>query len=233
MNSHFLFHAECLSTSSSIFVCCEVEESYFHFKTLFLGVSVSWTHETWDLEMETAFTLYFSLSSGRKVTGLQVGKLTQTTRGKCWFPFLFGRLFQILLVGCFISQKALVYSTWNSIHICHTSLSPPKCSQATILCSFAFDTTELVFSAASLHMLWILPPENGCGGGLLCCVMWEETVHTTFSKGRDVFWRGQGGVSVNHSRATQCGKPAILAGFLWAAHRAQTMPDTWCIDFIP
>lgn len=78
----FLFHAESLSTSSSIFVCCEVEESYFHFKTLFLGVSVSWTHETWDLERETAFTLYFSLSSGRKVTGLQVGKLTQTAWGK-------------------------------------------------------------------------------------------------------------------------------------------------------
>lgn len=67
----FLFNAESLSNSSSIFVCCEVDESYFHFKTLFFGVSAFWTCETWDLEMETAFTLYFSLS-GRKVTGLQV-----------------------------------------------------------------------------------------------------------------------------------------------------------------
>lgn len=78
----FLFHAESMSTENGIFVCCEVEENCFHLKTLFLGVFVSWTRETWDLDEETAFTLYFSLSSGREVTCVQVGKLTQTTWGK-------------------------------------------------------------------------------------------------------------------------------------------------------
>lgn len=148
----FLFHAESLSTWSSIFVCCEVVESYFHFKTLFLGVSVSRTHETWDLEMETAFTLYFSLSSGIKVTGLQAGKLTQTTWGKyidslsssedfsqyCWLVVLFLRKHWCIPQG--------------TSHLPYKPQSPQNaCRQ--LSCSFAFDTTKPVLSAASLHML--------------------------------------------------------------------------------
>lgn len=63
-------------------MCCEVEESYFHFKASFLGVSVSWTRETWDLEMETPFTLYFSLSSGRKVFRFTSGKIDTKYTGQ-------------------------------------------------------------------------------------------------------------------------------------------------------
>lgn len=120
----FLFHAESLSNSSSIFVCCEVDESYFHFKTLFFGVSAFWTCETWDLEMETAFTLYFSLS-GRKVTGLQVRNWHKLHGANTVIPFPLWKTFPNAVGWLFYFSESFGI-LHMAHHICHTSLSPTK-----------------------------------------------------------------------------------------------------------
>lgn len=67
----------------------------------------------WDLDKETAFTLYFSLSSGRKVTCIQVGKLTQTTWGKYINSLFSSEDFSkyCWLFWVFFPQKALLCAT--------------------------------------------------------------------------------------------------------------------------
>lgn len=172
---------------------------------------MSWTRETWDLGKETAFTLYFSLSSGRKVTCFQVGKSTQTTWGKyinslsssedsskyCWLGFFF------------LSQKALLYAHY----ICRASLSPPE----TLIGRYP---ASLLLSPPNQFSLQHLctcseykPLKMDVMRVCLIALRERKLCVPHFQRGGMPSEEGRG-VSVDHSRATVYGKPAILAGFL-------------------
>lgn len=123
MNSHFCF-MQSLWAIRAVFLCAvKLMRAIFTLKLYFLE-SAFWTCETWDLEMETAFTVYFSLS-GRKVTGLQVRNWHKLHGANTVIPFPLWKTFPNAVGWLFYFSESFGI-LHMAHHICHTSLSPTK-----------------------------------------------------------------------------------------------------------
>lgn len=133
--------------------------------------------------MGTPFTLYFCLSSGRKVTGLQVGKLTQTPWGKYLDSLSSLEDFSTCCWLFYVSESPGVLHVARDV--CQASLGARRCPRAALLLL----GTRAVFLQ---HLC------NGCAGGSgLCC---ERRLCTPRFTGQGCLLKGAG-ASVDHSRA--------------------------------
>lgn len=137
--------------------------------------------------MGTPFTLCFCLSSGRKVTGLQVGKLTQTPWGKFLDSLSSLEDFSTCCWLFYVSESPGVLHVAH--HVCQASLGARRCPRVLLApepCS------------CSISAVWERCPCNGCAGGSgLCC---ERKLCTPRFTGQGCLLKGAGG-SVDHSRA--------------------------------